>query len=124
MFEPPGQLFAGGAKPRGLTRGPVVDQNVGTRDEVEEPAPVVIVAGIQHRASLVGVVKGERDGGARHARPCTAGRAAAGGLDLQYVGAEVGQQPGDRLAVADRQVEHAHTGQRQRESHHAGQRSG
>src|ERR1700730_1342335 len=99
MVEPPGQLVAAGAKPRGLTRDPVVDQNVGTRDEVEKPAPVVIVAGIEHRASLIGVVKGERDGGTRHARPCTAGRAAARGLDLEYVSTEVGQKPGGRLAV-------------------------
>ena len=42
----------------------------------------------------------------RSARPAGACRAAAGRLDLQHVGAQVGEQPGDRVAVAVAQVEH------------------
>ena len=112
------QLRHGGAERSGLTWDAVVYDDVGARDKLEKPAPVVIVARIQDGAAFVRVVQCERNRGARQARPHEAGRAATRWFDLQHVGAQVGEKTADRLTDAGRHVEHPHLGEWEVESRH------
>ena len=62
--------------------------------------------GVQHGAAFVGVVQCERDAGARHGGRVAARGAAAGGLDLQHVGAQVGEQPGNPVGLGAAEIQH------------------
>ncbi len=63
---------------------------------------------IQHGAALVGVVYRERDAGAGECGQGVAGGTAAGRLDLEHVGTQIGEQAGHRVGDPTRHVEHPH----------------
>ena len=107
MPEPIGQLFARGAVRDGLTGNTAVDHDVGARRRARSTARRSAgSSGSRTALRLFALCSANRrltprSVGARGAR-----RAAARRLDLQHVGAEVGQQPAHRIAVIAGQVEH------------------
>ncbi len=103
--EAVGELGGRGAERRGEARQAGVDQHVGAAGQLEQTPAVRRGARVQDGAALVRVVQGERDGGPGQSRHGGPGGAAAGWLHLEHVGAEVGQDAGDRVAVTARQVE-------------------
>ncbi len=112
LREAIGQIFAGGSVCGGLAGSPAVDDDVGAAGEFDQPLAVVRVGRVEHGAALVRVVQREAHAGAAQRRPPGARRAAARRLHLQDVGAQVGQQPGHRVAVVVGQVEYPQRRQR------------
>ena len=93
LREPLGQIRTGGSVGVGLPGVPAVDHDVGVGRQGEQSPAVDGVTRIQHRRPFVGVVQGERDAGRTQGGQFTAARTARRRLDLQDVGAQVGQQP-------------------------------
>jgi hypothetical protein len=106
MPVPIGQL--GTRRPERGCLPATVDDDVGTGNQVEEPAAVVFVEWIEHRAALVGVMHCERDArcgqGGQHAASGTSARR----FHLEDVGTQVGEQPRHRVSPTNRQVQDAH----------------
>ena len=107
MPEAVGQVRARGAVRRGPAGNAGVDDDVGRAGQIQQSLPVALDGRVEHRAALVGVVQRERDTGTAQSWERGAGRAAAGRFDLEDLGAEVGQDAADRVALAVRQIEHA-----------------
>ena len=84
-----------------------VHHDVGGTGQIEQPYPVGFVGGIQHRAAFVRVVQHECDARSLHRRRRVSGAAAAGRLDLQHVGAEIGEDAADPVGFGAAEIEHS-----------------
>ncbi len=71
-------------------------------------------------AALVGVVQGERNADSPDSRQCDAAGIAALRLDLEDVGAEVGEKSGDHVGGTGTEIEDPHTGEQWRGVGHSG----
>ena len=112
-----------GREPVASRRGgsEVLDQHVGAVAELEETVPAVGVVQVERDAALVRVAIQERQRAV--GRRCVAGergpqatRIAGRRLDLEHVGAEVGQHAAGERAAQVGQLDDAHVGQRARAS--------
>ena len=91
-----------------LTADAAADNDVGTLEEPAEPLAVVLVEWVQHRASLVRVVHGERDARARQRWQRVAPGTSTLRFHFENVGTQIGEQAGHRIGIPVRQVEDAH----------------
>ena len=101
-----GELFAGGAVGTQLPRVAAVDEDVGVGGQLEQSPAVVVVSGIEYGGPFVGVVQRERDAHLVERGQHRPARAATRGLDLQDVGAQVGEESRGQIGLAGRQVQH------------------
>ncbi len=85
-----------------------VHDDVGGRGQFDEPFSIRGIGRIEHRTALVGVVQREPDTDTGHGRRGGSAGASAWRLDLQNVGAEIGEHAGDRVGIAVTQVQHPH----------------
>ena len=106
MPEAVGQVRTRGAVGRRPAGNSGVDDDVCRTGQIQQSLAVALDGRVEHSAALVGVVQRERDAGTAQSWERGAGRAAAGRFDLENLGAEVGQDAADRVALTGRQVEH------------------